>query len=252
VLVSRLRAHCVVAAALAAASTGAACSSSSSTGPAITQAQIVAHYDQLAGAYLAGSAGTDPAIGNVIEIFNGALADGATVGNGTLYGITASHGWLTDVVDLVDSSGQDSVQIASLWYSGTVGGTIQLFYSQGVFSTAVTIDSGSTELQDSVAAATISVSPATAPDTCSFVAITNISSQYPTYDPSGSSCELIVATVTADTLIFPLSDSSNTAYLFANFKIPAQTFHGARLQFNSEAAFSSAVVHALAETKRRR
>ena len=249
---SRLRAKFVVAAALAAAGTGAACSTSSSTGPTVTQAQIVGRYDQLAGAYLTGSGGTDPAIGNVIEIFNGALADGATIGEGTLYGAAVSRGWLTDVVDLVDSSGQDSVQIASFWYTGEVTATLQLFYSQGAFTTAFGIDSGSTQLQDSVAASTISVTTAPAPDTCSFVTITNISSAYPSYDPSGSSCMLINASVAADSILFPQADSSYTSLLFARFDLPTQVLHGARLKFNSEATFSSAVIHALAETKRRR
>jgi hypothetical protein len=246
VTLSRLRATCIALAAFAAA----ACSSSSSTGTqTVTAGQLAQHYDQVASAYLTGGA-TPSAIGQAIEVFNGAMADGASPRTATIYNISASRGWIVNVVDLVDSSGQDSTQIVSLWYTGFVEATLQLIYQNAQLSAAFATDTGSVELQDSVASATVSLFAAA--DTCVFTQITNVSTTYPTYDPANSTCSFVAGSFSADTLFFPQADSSLTAAVFVAPKILSQTVSGVRLKFLTSAAFTAAVANAVADTKRRR
>jgi hypothetical protein len=247
VILSRLRATCVAGATVAAALTAAACGSDS-TGPNITPTQIVQHYDALAGQYLAGT-GTNPNIGQNIEVFNGILADGSPVSNASILGTTFSRGWLSDVADLVDSAGTDSLQVVSLWLTGGVTATIQLFYVDTSFVTASVIDSGSAQVQDSVGAATISVAPASA-NTCSFITITHISTEFPTFDPSGSACQLITGSFSADSILLPQADTSSTSVFFARLKFLNQTIKGARLQFNHEADFSIATAYLMSHAAR--
>jgi hypothetical protein len=249
-MISRLRATLTTVTTIGVVTVAAACGSSGSTGPAVTVAQIAQHYDAIAGAYLSGSA-QPPQIGTAVEIFNGGAANGVMPNAvSQLIGVGFTRGWIGNVIDLVDSAGADSVQIASFWFTGGVEATLQLFYQNGQFATAFATDSASSQLQDSVAGGvSVSVSPITG--TCAFTQVNNVSTQFPTFDPSGSACTFISGTVTADSLLFPQADSSNTAVDFIEARIEGQRLSGVRLQFNSSATFSSAVVHALADLKRR-
>jgi hypothetical protein len=236
--IPRLRLTCLAMSTLAIA---AACSSSDNTGPNVTIAQIAQHYDQLAGLYLNGG-GEPPQIGANIALFNGGPANGVqpstpTVANAPVF----QHGWLGNVIDLVDSAGQDSVQFVSFWYTGTVLATIQVTFQNAQFDSATAVDSGSSYLKDSVGTGSVSLSPVTG--ACAFTTVVNISTP-PTYDPSGSTCSLIAGTVSAN-LFFPQADSSFTAMYFPNPIVSSQRMTGVRLQYASSATFASAVAHTL-------
>jgi hypothetical protein len=248
VTLPRLRATLLGVIGAAAAIVAAACGSSNSSGPNITIGDIARHYDQLAGAYLAG-AGTDPNIGRTIEVFNGAVAAGVSPGSAQVSGGPLTKAWLGNVVDLVDSAATDSVQVVSFWFSGNINAVLQLIYHKGQFDTAFVTDSGGNTLQDSVAAVTGAFTAATG--TCTFTTITNISTQYPSFDPSGSTCTLVGVDVRADSILFPKSDQSTTS-LFNRLLLPSQHLTGVRLQFDHEATFNAHVVQPLAKALQRR
>jgi hypothetical protein len=224
----------------------AACSSSSTTGTTITVGQIAQHYDAVAGQLLAAGGPSDMAIGQAIELFNGAVAAGQMPSSATVNS-TSPRGWLGNVVNLVDSARTDSVQIISIWFTGNITATIQSFYVNGHFSSGTVIDSGLPPLPDSASNLTMSVSQ-TSVDTCAFTAITNTSSILPTYDPTGSTCSPAVVTFSG----FMQGSKADTNYILVGLDSVSffnQHVNGVRLQFNSAAAFPSAVAHALSVAK---
>jgi hypothetical protein len=249
VTLPRLRATLVGVIGATAAIVAAACSSSTTSGPPVTIGELALHYDQLAGNYLAGNAGSDPAIGQAIEVLNGPMADGVFPNPAQVIGSNISKGWFGNSANLVDSAGTDSVQIVSLWFGGTATAVLQLIYHNAQFSAAFVTDSGGNTLQDSVGAATGSFTPTTG--TCTFTTITHISTQFPTFAPTTSACTTAGATFAADSLKFPTSDSSNTRSL-NNLRILSQHVGGVRLQFDHAADFSQHVSQPLAKALQRR
>lgn len=222
----------------------AACGSSSS-GPDITVGQIAQHYDQIASNYLNGSASPHQ-IGEVVAGFNGGPANGVIPGGPQVTNTSFQHGWLGNVINLVDSARTDSLQFVFFWFGGNVEAILAIVMQNGNFVGAAAADSGSSYLQDSVGTGTISLS--STPGTCAFTQITNVSTP-PTFDPAGSTCSTIAGTFAADSLLFPQADSSLTAFIFARPRVISQRFTGVRLQYNSESSFNSAVAHVLSRRR---
>lgn len=236
--IPRLRLTCLATCTLVVA---AACSSSSTTGTNVTVGQVAQHYDQIASAYLNGAA-QPSAIGHVIAAFNGGPANGAEPGTPQVNTPNLQRGWIGNVIDLVDSTGTDSVQLVSFWFGGNIEAILEVAFENGTFFAAVAADSGSSFLDDSVGTGHLSISPNSG--TCAYTQVTNISTP-PTFDPSGATCSFIAGIFSTDTLYFPQADSSATAFTFAAPRVLPQRVTGIRLQYTSEATFSSAVAHAL-------
>jgi hypothetical protein len=236
--ISRLRLTCLAMCTLAVA---AACSSSSAPGANVTIAEIAQHYDQIATNYSHGGA-TPSEIGGVIAAFNGGPANGAEPGAPQVITPNLQHGWLGNVIDLVDSTGTDSLQLVSFWFGGNIEAVLAIVMQNGVFAGAVAADTGSSFLQDSIGTGHLSLSAL--PGTCAYTQVINVSTP-PTFDPSGATCSMVAGTFSTDTLLFPQADSSATAFTFAAPRVIPQRITGVRLQYTSEATFSSAVAHVL-------
>jgi hypothetical protein len=245
VTISRPRAALAAVISIGVATVVAACSSSSSTGPSVTVAQVAQHYDAIAGQLLLGSDPSDTGIAHAIELFNGAVAAGQMPTSATVNSFSP-RGWLGNVINLVDSTQTDSVQIVSLWLTGNIKATIQSFYVNGQFSSATLIDSGNAVLQDTAAMMTASFTQ-NLPDTCAFTQITNTSSTFPTFDPQGSACTG-ESTNFSGKIEFTKADTAYLVLDLDSLNFESQHLNGVRLQFNSSAAFPSVVAHALGST----
>jgi hypothetical protein len=222
----------------------AAACSSDNTGPKANPAPADAlHYDSLAGQYLADDSHNDSLLGHFIEALNGVNADGVpptgvavTVGfNGAP---AAGQNWLATYANLVDSAENDSTQVFEIWSDPSVTYGISVRYRKATFHLMDLIANGGDANPDSTETDGPNFGTPSGPCTL-FTSINNVLPQYPDYDPSQSTCQLEKAYETLTNITFG-HDSTVTGAI-TSFNLPQQWIYGVRLQFNSSAAYGSAI-----------
>jgi len=173
-----------------------ACSSSTSPKGQSTS-QVAAYYDALASTHLAAGTHADSIDGEFISVLNGPIAYGQSPTKISVSASGVAQTWYADAAIFVDSAQSDSEVFISLW-ADTVVSSFML--AEGIGSTLPGLEAGVFYLSSgpgsSADSSTVTVTPAVKSSSCATnIAITNVYSLAPTYDPTNTTCTPASATI---------------------------------------------------------